>query len=68
MIDGSPEQYITLHTGYDYDEKYDINKKVQEELDALLDTIFPDKSVKDFYLSCVFLCLFVCICFEILIV
>ena len=52
LIDGSPEQYITLHTGYDYDEKYDINKKVQEELDALLDTIFPDKSVKDFYLSC----------------
>ena len=52
LIDGKPDQYITLHTGYDYNIDYDKGKKIEKELDKLLDTIFPDKSVKDFYLTC----------------
>jgi len=52
LIDGKPDQYITLHTGYDYDEEYDKDKIIEKELDILLNSIFPDSSVKDFYLTC----------------
>ena len=52
FIDAKPEQYTTVHTGYNYDEDYDKEKKIEKELDVLLDSIFPDRSVKDFYLTC----------------
>jgi phage/plasmid-associated DNA primase len=40
--------YISLTTGYDYEDNYDKSKI--DELDKLIDTIFPEKDVKDFYL------------------
>lgn len=46
------DQYITLHTGYDYIDEYDKSKSKEKFLNKLLDSIFPDKSVKDFYLTC----------------
>ena len=42
------EDYISMTTGYDYDESYD--KSYITELDKFIDTIFPDKDLKSFYM------------------
>ena len=44
-----PEQYISYTSGFDYDENYD--EKYNDELDKIIDSIFPNKENKDFYLS-----------------
>ena len=45
----NPNDFISQTCGYDYNEFYP--KKKVDELDKLLDTIFPNKSVKDYYLT-----------------
>jgi P4 family phage/plasmid primase-like protien len=43
------EDYISLTTGFDYDNNYDEN--LVQELDKFINTIFPDPELKSFYLS-----------------
>jgi hypothetical protein len=31
FINAKPDQYITLHTGYNYDEDYDKDRKIEKE-------------------------------------
>lgn len=50
FIDPNPYDYISITCGYDYDDNYDINKV--KEYDTLLDTIFPNKDNKNYYLEC----------------
>lgn len=49
FVNPNPEFYITKTSGYSYDREY-LQEKT-ETLDALIDTIFPDQEVKDYYLS-----------------
>lgn len=42
-------QYVKTVCNYNYDENYP--KENIEELDKLLDTIFPEKEIKDYYLT-----------------
>jgi len=50
LIEPNQYDYISITCGYDYDDNYDINKV--KEYDALLDTIFPNKDNKNYYLEC----------------
>jgi phage/plasmid-associated DNA primase len=50
FIEPNPYDYISITCGYNYDDNYDLNKIV--EYDALLDTIFPNKANKHYYLEC----------------
>ena len=50
FIEPNPYDYISKTCGYDYDDCYDMNKV--KEYDALLDTIFPNKDNKNYYLEC----------------
>lgn len=45
FIKPRPEFYITLTSGYDYEPHHTGN------IDALLDSIFPNEQVKDYYLT-----------------
>jgi len=47
-IEPKYDQYIQMTVGYNYNDLNDINKL--NELDKLLDTIFPDKNIKEYYL------------------
>ena len=49
FVEPHPEQYISYTSGFDYDENYD--EKYNDELDKIIDSIFPNKENKDFYLS-----------------
>lgn len=49
FVDPDPTFYITKTAGYSYDHNYSQQKT--ETLDALINTIFPDQEVKDYYLS-----------------
>ena len=51
FIPSNPEDYLTLSCGYDYDDKYDLEKN-KTELFAIIDQIFPNKDVRDFHLEC----------------
>jgi P4 family phage/plasmid primase-like protien len=42
------EDYISITTGYDYNDSYDQNNI--KELDLFIDTIFPEKDLKSFYM------------------
>jgi len=46
----NPYDYISVTCGYNYDETYEKSKIVEYE--ALLDTIFPTKANKEYYLEC----------------
>ena len=49
FVENDPLFYITKTSGYSYDFSYSKDKiKV---LDELIDTIFPDKDVKEYYLG-----------------
>lgn len=48
FITPQPKFYITKTAGYNYEKDYDNN--LETELDAIIDTIFPDKEVKEYYL------------------
>tara|TARA_R110000782_G_scaffold18587_1_gene50996 strand:+ start:1611 stop:4298 length:2688 start_codon:yes stop_codon:yes gene_type:complete len=50
FVKSNPEDYLTLSCGYDYIEDSDIDLKKKTLFDILA-TIFPDKSVMDFYLE-----------------
>ena len=47
FVEPHPEQYISYTSGFDYDENYD--EKYNDELDKIIDSIFPNKENKDFY-------------------
>ena len=49
FVDPDPTFYITKTAGYSYDHNYSQQKT--ETLDALINTIFPEQEVKDYYLS-----------------
>lgn len=49
FIKPDPKQYISKTTGYDYNIYYD--KKLIIELDNIIDTIFTNKEIKDYYLT-----------------
>ena len=49
FIEPKPEQYISMTTGYNYIEK-DETENIKE-LNKLIDSIFPDKSIKKLYLT-----------------
>lgn len=44
-----PEHHITKTAGYDYDNSYSQDKTKQ--LEDIIDTIFPDEEIKNYYLS-----------------
>ena len=44
------KDYISITCGYDYDDYKD--KNVEKELDNIINTIFTNSEVKDYYLSC----------------
>ena len=50
FIEPEAEQYISVTTGYKYDESYDTPTKALE-LDKLLNTIFPQPEIKKLYLT-----------------
>jgi phage/plasmid-associated DNA primase len=50
IIDPNPYDYISTTCGYNYNEHYDSCKII--EYSALLDTIFPNKANKEYYLEC----------------
>ena len=50
IIEPNPYDYISITCGYNYNEYYDSNKII--EYSALLDTIFPNKANKEYYLEC----------------
>ena len=56
FVKAESDQYISMTTGYDYDDKYDV-KKV-EELQRLIDEIFTDESVKKLNLTILSTCLY----------
>lgn len=49
-IEPKPEYYITLTTGYDYNDCFD--KLKIEELEKLIETILPGEELRKFYLKC----------------
>ena len=49
FIEAHYTQYISMTTGYDYNDKYD--KELVTKLDAIYDTIFPITEVKHHYLE-----------------
>lgn len=49
FIEPSPEQYISKNCGYAYDDSYDIKNKT--DLETLLISIFPNKDIRDYYLT-----------------
>lgn len=49
FVEPNPKFYISKSCGYDYDFDYDKNKVI--ELNTILNSIFPDKSVRDYYLT-----------------
>lgn len=56
FIEPSYDQYIKTTVGYDYSDYYNVDKII--ELDKLIDTILPDKSIKDYYLTILSTCLY----------
>ena len=50
FIDPKAKQYISLTTGYKYNDTYDFETKVSE-LNKLLDSIFPQPEIKKLYLT-----------------
>ena len=50
FIEPNPEDYLTCSCGWSWDDNYDPSRTVR--LNAVLDTIFPDKTVRAFYLEC----------------
>jgi phage/plasmid-associated DNA primase len=49
FVKPAPTFYITKTAGYSYDHNYSQHKA--ETLDALINTIFPDQELKEYYLS-----------------
>lgn len=49
FIDPQPEFYINISCGWNYDDLYDKNLVI--ELDKFIDTIHPNKEIKDLYLT-----------------
>jgi hypothetical protein len=49
FITPNPYDYISVTCGYNYDKAYDKSKIIEYE--ALLDTIFPTKANKEYYLE-----------------
>ena len=47
-IEPSPNLYLSLSTGYDYEE---TPKNKVDELDKFIDSIFPNKEIKDLYMT-----------------
>jgi len=49
FIEPDPSQYISKSCGYDYDDNYD--EKYKPDLTKVIDSVFPDKDIKDYYLT-----------------
>lgn len=49
FVEPNPKFYISKSCGYDYD--FDYDKKKIEELNTIVNSIFPDQSVRDYYLT-----------------
>jgi hypothetical protein len=50
FIDPEPSLYISKSCGYDYDDNYDTNKNT-DELNKVINSIFPNKDIRDYYLT-----------------
>lgn len=61
--DGCPDDYISLHTGYDYVE-YDPEDAISKDINKFLEQIQPDKDIRDYLLGVLSLCLSGSISFE----
>jgi len=49
FVEPNEKLYLSKTCGYDYDENYP--KEYIEKLDGLLDTIFPDEQIKEYFLT-----------------
>lgn len=49
FVEPNPKFYISKTCGYDYNFEYDKNKLV--ELDKIINSIFPDEGVRNYYLT-----------------
>jgi len=50
FVDPNPLDYISLTTGYPFNDDYDFDKK-KEVVNKLIDTIFPKADIKHLYLT-----------------
>jgi hypothetical protein len=49
FVEPDPSQYISKSCGYDYNDTYD--KKYITELSNVIDSVFPNKEIKEYYLT-----------------
>jgi len=49
FIEPEPSQYISKSCGYDYEDNYDV--KYKTDLQKVINSVFPDKSIGDYYLT-----------------
>ncbi len=49
FVEPEPSQYISKSCGYDYDDNYDKDRIT--DLQKVIDSVFPDKSIKEYYLT-----------------
>ena len=49
FIEPEPSQYISKSCGYDYDDNYDT--KYKTDLTKVIDSVFPNKEIKEYYLT-----------------
>jgi phage/plasmid-associated DNA primase len=46
-----PEQYITITSKYNYDDNYDKDKTLYNQVVALIKTILPNDEIRDYYMT-----------------
>jgi len=51
FIQPNPFDYISLTTGYDYEDNLDEDKALEKELETLISSIFPDENEKKLYMT-----------------
>jgi hypothetical protein len=51
FIQPSPDQYITITCKYDYEDNYDKDKSLYNQVVALMKTILPNDEIRDYYMT-----------------
>lgn len=51
FVEPDPKDYLTCSCGWSWDDEYDTTSQVKK-INDVIDTIFPDKAIRAFYLEC----------------